>query len=126
MKVKIYLPILFICCLACNPTKEEKSGEADSRTRTENKFDKIKWRKKKDMDYPYRERMLEDLLNNHHLKELKKDEVLDLLGQPDRIDGYYLFYLIAQQRISFFPLHTKTLVINLSPDSTINWIKIHE
>jgi hypothetical protein len=60
------------------------------------------------------------------LDSLRKDEILDLLGQPDKIDGNYLFYRIAQQRLGFWPLHTKTLVIKFYEDSTVEWIRIHE
>ena len=78
------------------------------------------------MDYPYRNEMLKDLVYNVALKGSKKEEVIDLLGQPDRSDSSYLFYAIAQERIGFFPLHTKTLVIKLTKDSTVEWRKIHE
>lgn len=77
-------------------------------------------------DYLYRNEMLKDLISNHSLKGLKKDELIDLLGPPDRIDSGYLFYMIAQKRLYFFPLHTKTLVIKLAKDSTVEWRKIHE
>ena len=126
MQFKPYLLFLFVFCLACNKSGEEKSNNQGSKTKTEIAFDKTKWREKDDKDYPYRNDMLEDLISNQNLKELKMEEVFDLLGEPDRRDGNYLFYRIAQKRINIFPLHTKTLVIKFSEDSSMDWVKIHE
>ena len=81
---------------------------------------------KKDSDYPYRNKMLKDLIASDTLKRLKKEEIINMLGEPDRIDSAYLFYPIAQERLGFFPLHTKTLVIKLSNDSTANSVMIHK
>ena len=53
-------------------------------------------------DYLYRNEMLKDLISNHSLKGLKKDELIDLLGQPDRIDSGYLFYMSSEASL-FFP-----------------------
>lgn len=78
------------------------------------------------MDYPYRDKMLKDLITNHLLRGVKKEELVNMLGQPGRSDSDYLFYTIAQERLGFFPLHTKSLVIKLTKDSTVEWRKIHE
>ena len=77
-------------------------------------------------DYPYRNKMLQDLVTNKKLKKLKKEEIEEMLGQPERIDSAYLFYRIAQQRLHFFPLHNKTLVIKLTDDDKRNSVMIHE
>ena len=70
--------------------------------------------------------MLKDLMTNHELHGVKKDELVNLLGPPTRTDSSYLFYLIVQERFGFLTLHTKTLVIKLADDSTVTWLKIHE
>jgi hypothetical protein len=126
MQMKICTLILFLCCSACTNTKDENSDKPNIVAKTEIAFDKMKWRAKEEGDYLYREQMLADLMNNQPVRQLKGDQLFDLLGDPDRIDSLHLFYRIAQKRIGFFPLHTKTLVIQLSQDSTVNWIKIHE
>lgn len=95
-------------------------------TINQEKFNKIKWSIKEDNEYPYRDKMLNDLIVTIKLKGLKKKAVIDLLGQPDRINSDYLYYKIAVQRIGFFPIHTKTFVIKLTTDSTVEWRKIHE
>lgn len=90
------------------------------------KFDKNKWATKKDADYPYRDRMLNDLITNIKLHGLKKEQVVSLLGEPNRADTFYLFYTIAQKRLGSFPLHTKTLVIKFGKDNMVEWRKIKD
>ena len=115
MKSIILLFSLFCFACSCNNNHQKAGG----------KFEKIKWQVKKDNDYPYRRDMLDDLVQNYTLKGTKKTALIDLLGQPDRTDSNYLFYRISQNRIGFFPLSTKTLVIKLAGDSTVEWRKIH-
>ena len=124
MKIKIYIVLLFLCCLACNNSPEDKSEKSEAVSSTDITFDQTKWNTKDGNDYPYRNKMLQDLRNSDTLRHLKKEEVIALLGQPDRMDKNYLFYRIAQEHIGLFPLHTKTLVIKLAKDK--NAIMIHE
>lgn len=124
MKIKIYILLLSFCFLACNNVKEDKSEEKEGITKTDIPFDSTKWKTKDGVDYPFRNKILEDLLAKDTLRHLKKEEVIVLLGQPDRMDNDYLFYRIVQERVGIFPLHTKTLVIKLSKER--NSIMIHE
>jgi hypothetical protein len=109
---------LLLCCLGCK-NKEVKRDK-------EQKFDKTKWGIQRDEAYPYRDQMLNDLMTNYELHGIRKDSVVHLLGQPNRSDSGHLFYTIAQKRFGIFPLHTKTFVIKLTKDSTVEWRKIHE
>jgi len=112
--------------MACSTEKKEKSGLIDHEAISETTFDKTKWRVKEGLNYPYRDQMLNSIAYNDTVRALNKDEILDLLGAPDRRNDGYLYYMISQRHLGFWPLHTKTLVIKLSEDSTIDWIKIHE
>ncbi|MBR9920485.1 MAG: hypothetical protein GYB31_06570 [Bacteroidetes bacterium] len=103
--------------LACNGEKEVDQLLT---------FDSEKWQLKEGKDYPYRDQMLDDLVDSRLLKPMTKEEVLDVLGVPDRSDGLYLFYTVTQKRIGLFPLHTTTLVVKLSEDGGENTILIHE
>ena len=76
--------------------------------------------------YPYRDKILNDLIGSVKLHGLKKDSVENLLGEPNRRDSGYLFYLIKQDRFGGLVVHTKTLVIKLTRDSTVEWRKIHQ
>lgn len=121
MKIlSILLPFLFFIC-ACN--HPDKANDTDSAAM---QFNTAKWKIKEGNDYPYRDKMISFLLTNDTLKKLKKGEVLEFLGQPDRIDSSYLFYEIAQKRFGSFILHNKVLVVKLKPDSTVEWRKLHE
>lgn len=118
MKFIILLASFLPFLLSCNHNKQaDKTGQL--------KFDKTKWRTMEADAYPYRDDMLEDLINNVKLKGLKYDSARVLLGEPDRIDSGHLFYRIYQKRIGVFPLTTKTFVIKLATDSTVEWRKIH-
>lgn len=88
-------------------------------------FDKSRWNVSEGLDYPFRDRMVNDVVYNDTIRDLSKNEILDLLGEPDRINENYLYYLVDQKRIGNWPLHTKTMVIKLTGDS-IEWIKIHQ
>ena len=124
--IKTFPFILFLCCLSCEPRHDEQPAIEDPPTETKSEFEKNRWIVQDGKDYPYRNEMLEDLMNHPELRKFDKSQVLDLLGQPDRVDSLYLFYKIAQERLGPWPLHTKTLVIKLSGDSTLNKIMIHQ
>lgn len=71
--------------------------------------------------------MLKDLNTNYKLNGLKKDAVLNLLGEPNRTDSGYLFYTILQPYIlNTMPLSNKSLVIKFTKHGTVEWRKIHE
>jgi len=89
-------------------------------------FNQEKWNTKDGSDYPYRDKMLINLISDDSVRTLEKGEIIDLLGDPNRINENYLYYTIAQKRLGVWPLHKKTLVIKFSSDNTIDWMKIHE
>jgi hypothetical protein len=122
LKRILIIPLL-LCCLACNSGKENSDIEE-----AKIPFDETKWETKKGEDYLYRDRMLEDLIGNETFREYTSDEVLERLGVPDyyRDDSSYLYYRITEDRIGFLTLKTKTLVIKLSEDNRISWMKVHE
>jgi hypothetical protein len=91
-------------------------------------FDKEKWQIKEGKDYPYRDAMLNDIVYTDKFRKLNKNEILEVLGEPTyyRDDKNYLHYIITQTRLLSWPLHTKVLVIKISEDSSVEWIKIHK
>jgi len=112
---------LLFCFAIVNAVVNVRNRESEKGTA----FDKVKWRTKSNADYPNRNKMLTALMSSDTLKRLKKEEVVQLLGEPDRRDNAYLFYTVAQERLGFFPLHTKTLVIKIN-DSTPNSVMLHQ
>lgn len=126
MRTYSLLALLFIICMACQNSDQEATSETPPEATPEIKFDEAKWKTKEGRDYPYRDSMLNDLISMDALRAMVKEEILDLLGEPDRIDNNHFFYLIKQKRLWFWPLNTKTMVIKLEEDGTPEWIKIHE
>jgi hypothetical protein len=90
------------------------------------KFDREKWLILEDSKYPYRDAMLHDLVFNQSLKGLTMKEVVHMLGEPNRMQEGHLYYTIHRDEIGKFTLHTRTLVLKLGADSTVEWRKIHE
>jgi hypothetical protein len=111
--------------LGCHSEREEKS-EPEIESKTESQFNKTKWNIKEGKDYPYRQQMVNDILYNDTIRSLNKDEIIDLLGKPDRENEGYFYYTIKVTRLLSWTLHTQTLVIKFSDDFTIDWIKLHE
>ncbi|MGB1268870.1 MAG: hypothetical protein ACPG45_03965 [Flavobacteriaceae bacterium] len=116
---------LFLFCFILVSTSCKKQEEAI----TENhilEFNNKKWLIKEGYTYPNREEMLPVLFANDTLKKLQRNAIYNLLGIPNRTDKNYLFYTVSQRRIGFFPLHTKTLVIKLQGNDSLNKVMIHE
>jgi len=126
MKAGFFSAILILCCLSCRVNKEENAENEKNTSDSEMSFDQAKWKEKDGKDYPFRDRMLNDIVYNDTVRSRNKEQILDLLGEPDRTNENYLYYMIAQRRLGFWPLHTKSLVIKFSDDNTVDWIKIHE
>jgi hypothetical protein len=128
MSLKIWLPILLLAgCLSCRQDPEAASEDQQAAAATEIAFDAEKWRIKSGRNYPYRDSLLWSLIDDKSLRGLHIDEMQDLLGEPDRIDGNHLFYTVWQKRIvNFWPLRHKALVIKFSEEGPVEWMKIYE
>ena len=112
--------------------QQGKSEELQKAPATEIAFESDKWKAREGRDYPYRNAMLEDLMNSRQLvgdkglRDLDREQILNLLGAPQREDNNHLFYGVEQKRLGLWPLHTRTLVIQLSEKNEVNWVRIHE
>jgi hypothetical protein len=89
-------------------------------------FDKEKWSIKEGHSYPFRERMLNNVIFNDSLRQLKRVDLIDLLGTPSRVNNEYLYYLIEENKLLVMTLNTRTLVIKFKEDDTVEWMKVHE
>jgi hypothetical protein len=92
-------------------------------------FDKNKWLEHKGDYYTFRDEMLDNILHTDLVRNLNQNEIIKLLGEPSyyRENKNYLYYLIKKKSLlGFWTLHTKTLVIKLKDDKTVEWIKIHK
>ena len=108
--------MILLSCLSCAREEPKK----------ENRFDREKWQLKEGRNYPYRFHMIKDVVYNDTIRSLTREELLKLLGDPDREEKNHLYYMISQERIGSWPLHTRSMVVKLKENDSIEWIKIHE
>jgi hypothetical protein len=107
---------------ACSPDKQEVA------------FNKGLWEKYEDLNYPdvqypYRDQMLNDLVEHHQLKQLTYQQLLDSLGEPANYGepDDTIRYLISEGFESDIdPVHGKTLDLTLGPDSVVTSYKVSE
>ena len=120
--------LILFCCIACTNDRVKYTEDMQTKPESALAFDKTKWQTKEGKDYPFREKMLNDLLYSDTIRTLNKTQILTLLGEPswDRENKNFLYYMITQKRVFSWPLHTRTMVIKLRENDTIEWIKIHE
>ncbi|NHF60860.1 hypothetical protein FK220_016010 [Flavobacteriaceae bacterium TP-CH-4] len=126
MRLSLLLISLFFLNVACKTDGKAPSNPSESARASETVFDHEKWRVKEGRSYPYREQMLNEVVYSDTIRSLSKVELLKLLGEPDRSQEGHLYYTITKTRLGFWTLHRKTMVVKLSDNDTIDWIKSHE
>jgi len=122
----ILIVIVLVSFFSCSSEREKSTEYDQAKPVSAMAFDKTKWRIKDGKDYPFRKKMLNDVVYNDTIRTLNKAQIIDLLGNPDRINENYLYYRIDQIRLIVWPLHTTTMVVKFTNDSTMEWIKIHK
>ncbi len=95
MRIALYIGLLLLCSFACSSDKKSKSDLEERGKESEIQFDKSKWSSKDGVDYPFRDLMLNDLIYNDTVRMLDENEILNLLGEPDRSTDGYLYYMIT-------------------------------
>ena len=76
--------------------------------------------------YACRDQMVDAVLYSDTLRSLKRAELLLRLGKPDREQEGHLYYTVAENRLGFWTLNQKSIVIKLKADDSVEWIKLHE
>jgi hypothetical protein len=124
LNVLVFLGAMLLsgCKADGNPATEASTAGTELQT----PFDSARWAVKEGKEYPFREEMLQALVYTDTLRRLYKSDILDLLGAPDRSSDGHLFYLVAQTQLGPWPLHSRFMVIKLTPGDSVEWIKIHE
>ena len=125
MHLRFLIILLFLSGSACNNDGKNRSENVNQQTEANTPFDKTKWGVKEGNKYPYREQMLDAVLYSDSIRTLKENEIIDLLGPPDNIKENHLYYKITENRFGMWTLSTKTIVIKLSEDDSVDWIKMH-
>ncbi len=120
-----FILIFFMAVSSCREAEQKNDGKPFSDIKDPIPFDTEKWLTDDGGSFPYRERMLADLFADDKLKGLTKEQIVERLGQPTRTDKNYFFYLVTQDKIQFFTLRTKTLVIRFSERGLSEAVLIH-
>lgn len=119
----IFLTMLVV---ACQSDAEPKADEETAPDIVDNSiFDQDKWMTVEDGEYPYRDQMVHDVLYNDTIRDLSKDQLTELLGEPNDVREGHLYYSISRSNLGGWTLSAKTLVVKLVGDSSIAWIKLH-
>ena len=126
MEKSVILLLLLSVMLSCKSDQEDKKTSKLASENTEIPFDKDKWRLKEGKDYVYREQMYEAVLYNDTIRSLSEVALRSLLGDPDYHEDGHLYYRITETRLVNWTVKSKTMVVKLKQDGSIEWIKVHE
>ena len=105
---------------ACNPSEEEKISNSKPL------FDSEKWQIKDGSVYPYREELVNSVLYTDTIRSLDKKTALELMGEPDRVNENYVYYIIDESKLGLWTLHSSSVVIKFNEQDSVEWIKLHE
>ena len=68
--------------------------------------------------------MLRDVVYNDTIRRLNREQLLSLLGDPDRENEGHLYYTISEKKLGFLTLSLTSMVVRLRPDGSVEWIRI--
>ncbi|MES2645515.1 MAG: hypothetical protein V4717_01475 [Bacteroidota bacterium] len=95
------------------------------------KFEKQKWNEQNETgEYPFRQSMLNDLMEHHGLKGKSYYDVIDLVGEPEKKRNnksrglYYNILKKVNQKDE--PVYIKNLILRLTWDSVVDELAIEE
>lgn len=114
MQNKLILSALFVIFLLA----------LSSCSRTQ-KFTRDAWSYADDLEFPSRDKILDDLLTSHPLKGLTHHQILQLIGQPQNIDTAKFMYTYEIENTAYRynpkkkPIHIKNLLVYFSKDSVV-------
>ncbi|WP_421765043.1 hypothetical protein [Ekhidna sp.] len=119
--------ILLILFFSCENSKEEKSTTNELKEDLkEIPFSSKMWKEKIEDTYPHRAKMYREVLYGESVRTLSKQEVLSMLGKPDKEENNHCYYLIDRTGIGSWTLNQKSMVIKFKADDSVEWIKMYE
>lgn len=120
------LLVLLLFSSACS-NKDEQAGKDQPTEGPDINFDKIKWNAKNDGAYTYRKQMVNDILNNYQWAGVKKDSVIQMLGEPDAFEEGNLRYDYEKKPfLGGFGTKIEAVVFELAPDSTVKVARFND
>ncbi len=92
------------------------------------RFNSEKWKIVEDLrTYPFRDRMVADVVENKNFIGLEYKQVIDSLGHPSSMRKNKIYYSIeVNYGADIDPVYTKDLVLTINKDSLVTEIKIEE
>ena len=115
MKSFLYFICFILCLTGC---------QSDTKV-PQRPFNQKEWLEKEGKDYPNRPAMLEAVIYSDSLRTLNKSQLLETLGPPDYERENHLYYRISESRLGFWTLKTQSIVIKISNEGIVEWIKTH-
>ena len=93
-------------------------------------FDEEKWKYESDGAYIYRDKMIDDLMENKRLHGLTYDSLVNLLGPSENYvdlrENELAYTVIEDYGWDIDPVYVKQLRVKLSPDSIVTDYEILE
>ncbi len=91
-------------------------------------FDSEKWKIEEDLrTYPFREKMVDDIIQNKKFIGLNFSQILDSLGQPTLLENMQIFYLVkTDYGTDIDPVYSRDLVLTINKDSVVTGVSIKE
>lgn len=91
------------------------------------KFDSKKWKENPDVYYyPYRESMIDDIIESKIFIGQKFKVVKDSLGQADIYEGQLWYEVTVDFGFDIDPISGKHLILTIGNDSTITNVEVRE
>ena len=119
--------VMMFAIIACNSSDNHSSSAGKVNSDSAAHFEQTKWKTKENGKYSFRDQMLNEVLYSDSIRTLTKQQVIDMLGEPDRVNENYLYYTISKTKLGSWTLKSKTLVIKITDDEdVVEWIKLHE
>jgi hypothetical protein len=109
-KIILLCCVLALCFTACNRNI---------------KFDRENWDYGDGLEFPNRNKMLEDLLKSYKLKGLKYQEVIHLLHRPQQSSATEMVYDVDETVKKGKTTYVKKLILSLK-DSVVTDVKVYE
>lgn len=119
MKKNIAIVMMILSLLACRRDAEIAAlGKIEFNTK--------QWAEGTDGVYPYREKMVDDLLKRYDWEGMPRTEVEALLGKPQSGDSLNYVYMMYQKKIGFFRAFTHALVVKFREDGVVKKVVIYK
>jgi len=94
---------------------------------THDNFSTEKWLNGDGLQFPYRDNILDDLIQHHKLKGMTYKEVQHLLGDPDGVDSTGFHYQVIETFNNMRKHdHIKNLVFYMGKDSIITKYEVYD